>query len=134
MSSWTVYKMKITCTLESLQNVFHGKKQMEVDRGVLALKCEKDRKRMLEQCSSALPCDFEELRRAMMLKREEGSAEQAVQELLADEAATKAAGTKKAKKGKHKKETVDSVRFGNRVTGAVKKHHVQNEASINRQG
>ena len=60
----------------------------------------------------------------MMLKRDalEASAEETAQELLADEAATKPAGTKKAKKGKHKKETVDGVRVGNRVTGAVKKH------------
>ena len=42
VSSWTVSKMKITCTLESLQNVFH-EKLMEVDRGVLVLKCEKER-------------------------------------------------------------------------------------------
>ena len=101
VSSWTVYKMIITCTLESLQNVFH-EKQMEVDRGVFW-------------------CDLEELRRAMMLKRDvlEASAEQAIQELLADEAATKPAGspaTKKATKGKHKKETVGGVRVGNRVT------------------
>ena len=83
MSSWTANKMKITCTLESLQNVFH-EKQMEVDRGVLVLKREKDRLRLLEECSSAPPCDLEEMRRAMMLKRDalEASAEQAAQELL----------------------------------------------------
>ena len=44
VTSWTVYKMKITFTFESLQSVFHEKKrQLEVDRGALALKCEKDR-------------------------------------------------------------------------------------------
>ena len=57
--------MKITCTLETLQNVFHEKK-MEVDRGVLVSSVEKDRLRLLEECSSAPPCDLEELRRAMM--------------------------------------------------------------------
>ena len=100
VSSWTVYKMKITCTLEPLQNAFH-EKQMEVDRGVLVLKREKDRSRLLE-CSSAPPCDLEELRRAMMLKRDalEASAEQAAQEILADEAATKPAGSPVTKKGK----------------------------------
>ena len=65
----------------------------------------------------------------MMLKRDalEASAEQAAQELLADEAATKPAGspaTKKAKKGKHNKETVDGVRVGNRVSGVLNKYHV----------
>ena len=35
-------KMKITCTLESLQNVLH-EKQIEDDRGVLVLMREKDR-------------------------------------------------------------------------------------------
>ena len=105
--------MKITCTLESLQNVLH-EKQMEVDRGVLVLKREKDRLWLLEECSYAPSCDLEELRRAMMLKRDalESSAEQAAQELLADAAATKPAGspaTKKAKQEKHKKETLDGA-------------------------
>ena len=81
---------------------------MEVDRGVVVLKCEKDRLRLLEECSSAPQCDLEELRHAKMLKRDalEASAEQAAQELLADEAPTKPAGspaTKKAKKCKHQK-------------------------------
>ena len=68
--------MKITCTLECLQNVLH-EKQMEVDRGVLVLKCEENRIQLLEDCSSVPPCDLEELRRAMMLKRDalEASAE-----------------------------------------------------------
>ena len=63
VSSWTVYKMKITCTLESLQNVLH-EKQIEDDRGVLVLKREKDRLLLLEECSSAPPCDLEDLLRA----------------------------------------------------------------------
>ena len=47
--------------------------------------------RLLEQCSSAPPCDLEEMRSAMMQKRDaqEASAEQAAQELLADEVSTK---------------------------------------------
>ena len=66
----------------------------------------------------------------VMLKRDalEASAEQAHQELFADEAATKPVGssaTKKAQKGKQKKETVDGVRVGDRVPGVVKKYHVQ---------
>ena len=66
---------------------------MEVARGVLVLKREKDRLRLLEECSSVPPCDLEELRRAMMLKRDalKVSAEQAAQELFADETATKPA-------------------------------------------
>ena len=72
---------------------------MEVDRGVLVLKRETDRLRLQEESSSAPPCDLEELRRAMMLKRDaqEASAEQAAQEILADEAATKPAGNTKKK-------------------------------------
>ena len=50
------------------QNVFH-EKQMEVDRGVLVLKRDKNRLRLLEECLSAPSCDLEELRRAIMLKR-----------------------------------------------------------------
>ena len=33
--------------------------------------------------------------------------------------------TKKEKKGKHKEETVDGVRVGNRVSGVVFKYHVK---------
>ena len=64
---------------------------MEIDRGVLVLKSEKDKLRLHEECSSAPPYDLEELRRAMMLKRDvlKASAEQASQEVLADETATK---------------------------------------------
>ena len=64
---------------------------MEVDRDVLVLKREKDRLRLLEESSSAPPCDLDEMRRAMMQKRDaqEASVEQPAQELLADEASTK---------------------------------------------
>ena len=59
----------------------------------------------------------------MMLRREaqEAFAEQAAQELLADEVASKPIGspaTKKAKKGKHKRWAVDGVRVGTRLPGA----------------
>ena len=48
--------------LESLQNDIH-KKQMEVDRRVLVLKREKDKLRLLEECSFVPPHDLEVLRR-----------------------------------------------------------------------
>ena len=50
------------------QKVLH-QKQMEVDRGVLVLKREENRIQLLEDCSSVPPCDLQEWRRAMMLKR-----------------------------------------------------------------
>ena len=59
MSSWTVYMMKITCTLEPLQKVMH-ETQIEEDRGFLMLKREESSILLLEECSSAPPCDLEE--------------------------------------------------------------------------
>ena len=87
-----------------LQNVLHEKQRAD-DRGVLVLKREKDRLLLLEECSSAPPCEHEELRLAMMLKRDalEASAEQAVQELLADESTTKPAGSPATKRANTKR-------------------------------
>ena len=51
--------MKITCTLEAIQTVLHKNREIEVDRGVLVLKHEKGRKLLLEESSSAPPCDLE---------------------------------------------------------------------------
>ena len=65
-----------------------------------------------------MPFEGETPAERMMLRREaqEASAEQAAQELLADEVATK------PKKGKHKMGAVDGVRVGNRLPGAVYKY------------
>ena len=88
----------------SLQNIIH-EKQMEVDRGVLVLKREKNKLRLLEECSLAPPRDLEELRRAIQAGqdalavamrelhafreqfglRQEASAERAAAELLSEE-------------------------------------------------
>ena len=48
--------------LESLQNVVH-EKQMEVDRCVLVLKREKEKMRLLKECSLVHPREIEEVRR-----------------------------------------------------------------------
>ena len=59
MSSWTVHMMKITCTLEPLQKVMH-ETQIGDDRGVMVPKREESSILLLEECSSAPPCDLEE--------------------------------------------------------------------------
>ena len=111
----------------SLQNIIH-EKQMEVDRCVLVLKRERDRLRLLEECSSAPPRDLEELRRAIQAgqdalavamrdlhafreqfgpKLKQRADEQTVQDASAERTATKllreeevaAPKTKKAKQG-----------------------------------
>ena len=50
--------------LEFLQNITH-EKQVEVDRCVPVLKREKEKLRLLEECSFVPPHDLEELRRAV---------------------------------------------------------------------
>ena len=73
---------------------------------------------VLDEWIAHMPFEGETPAERMMLRREaqEASAEQAGQELLADEVATK------PKKGKHKMGAVDGVRVGNRLPGAVYKY------------
>ena len=111
--------------LESPHNVFH-EKQMVVDRRVLVLKREKDKLRLLVECSFAPRHDLAELRRAIQagqdalavalrylhafreqsglrLKREADVKTAQRAECFSVSTAPSSPATKKAKKGKHKR-------------------------------